>query len=254
MRIWLFLIFMTLFAACDRVAPSSSGGSTGSSSAGGDEESAANVDEENFTTPAGRKLKKGKEVKPPDLTAAAKSPQFQAAIKRASELTGAQSKPFEGVNDQSDAPTGGVVFSVPHEKVEKSLDQWRKDLLPRGAYLVRVDNHFGINGGPDELLLLPTTDKYIVLAVVQTDGVNYGIMTGDIIEWLKDLEKTQPFDLTEAGLDFLACKFTTPLKDPKTLAKQMYDFCPDIVEQGTGDVEKLESELAREGRLFFWWD
>jgi hypothetical protein len=34
----------------------------------------------------------------------------------------------------------------------------------------------------------------------------------------------------------------------------MYDFCPDIVDQGIGSVELLAESLVEGDRLFFWWD
>lgn len=44
------------------------------------------------------------------------------------------------------------------------------------------------------------------------------------------------------------------MTEPRALAEQMYEFCPDIVDQGVGTVEKLARELKSSGRLFFWWD
>jgi hypothetical protein len=212
--------------------------------------------DDKFTTPDGRVLTKGKMAEVPDLTAAAGTAEFQAAVKRATALTGVRPKPFERENDDGTAKaTGGVVFNVPHAAVEKNLDAWRKELLAQGAYLFRMDNSFGIggSGAEDEVGLLPTTDKYVVLAAVQTDGANYDLMTGDIIEWLQGMEKTQPWELTEAGMDYVAGRFTQPVGDRTKLARQMYDFCPDIVDQGTESVEKLAAELKK-GELFLWWD
>ena len=206
-----------------------------------------------FTTPDGRDFPKGKQIAPPDLLAASQSPQFQAAVARAAALTQSRPKPLERADDDSDKPCGAMMFQVAHADAEKRLDAWRKELLSRGAYLVRYDNSFGIGVAKDVLALVPTTDKYVVLAAMQTNGANFDIMTGDIIEWLKGMEKTQPWELSEAGMDYLAGKFTSPIKNVKTLAAQMYEFCPDIVDQGTGDVDKLASEL-RKGKLYFWWD
>ena len=42
--------------------------------------------------------------------------------------------------------------------------------------------------------------------------------------------------------------------DAHNLAQRMYEFCPDIVDQGRGDVEALAESLARSDDLFFWWD
>ena len=34
----------------------------------------------------------------------------------------------------------------------------------------------------------------------------------------------------------------------------LYEFCPDIVEQGCESVAALEEEIAAAGRVFLWWD
>ena len=196
----------------------------------------------------------GRQVPTPDLRAAGQTPQFKAAIATVQQLTGSAPTPL--TNEVSDQPTGGVAFKAPHATVEKQLTNWHRQLLKQGAYLIRMDNSFGINGPNDldDLALIPTSDKYVALAVMQTDGANYEIMTGDIIDWLKQMEQEQPFELTEAGLDYCGGNFTTPLKDPAALAARMYAFCPDIVDQGTGDVDKLAAELRKTGQFFFWWD
>jgi hypothetical protein len=44
------------------------------------------------------------------------------------------------------------------------------------------------------------------------------------------------------------------LDDVEAMAKRMYAFCPDIVDQGTNTVEALARELKETNALFFWWD
>jgi len=36
--------------------------------------------------------------------------------------------------------------------------------------------------------------------------------------------------------------------------KELYDFCPDIVDQGTGTMEALKLEITRTRELYLWWD
>src|SRR6185436_14227876 len=92
----------------------------------------------------------------------------------------------------------------------------------------------GYTSGKDELTLLPTANRAEVLAAFQTNGANFEVYPQDIIRWLDELEKSHPFMLTGAGSDWCEGTFTKPLVDSKKLAKKMYEFCPDIVEQGTG--------------------
>jgi len=189
------------------------------------------------------------EVPVPDFTAASKDQKFLQAVKEAATLLGSQPKPLEG----QESALGGFSFDVPQARIEAFLFKAHTNFLAKGCYLFRYDQSFNIGGQPDKVGLLPTTDKYAVIAAMQTDGANADVYTADIIKWLKELESEQPFVLTGVGFDYLEGNFTAPLKDPKGLAKRMYRFCPDIVDQGVGTVEKLARELQK-GRLYFWWD
>ncbi|WP_176167317.1 DUF4253 domain-containing protein [Mesobacillus jeotgali] len=40
----------------------------------------------------------------------------------------------------------------------------------------------------------------------------------------------------------------------KAFAKEIFGFCPDIVEQGTGSLKDLIQEMKETRKLFLWWD
>lgn len=208
-----------------------------------------NTEAEDDRTIAMQEQREIEEVPVPDFTAAARDPKFLQAVKEAAALLGSPPKPLEG----QEASLGGFSFLAPQAKIEAILFKAHTNFLAKGCYLFRYHQSFNIGGQPDKVGLLPTIDKYAVIAAMQTDGANSDVYTADIIKWLKELETEQPFVLTGVGFDYLEGNFTTRLKDPRGLAKRMYKFCPDIVDQGTGTVEKLASELQK-GRLYFWWD
>jgi hypothetical protein len=68
------------------------------------------------------------------------------------------------------------------------------------------------------------------------------------------LEQKHRFDLLGAGIDFVHGRFTRSVRSPEKLAMHIYEFCPDIVDQGCGSVDALAEELAMTGRLVLWWD
>ena len=148
---------------------------------------------------------------------------------------------------------GGVSFGVSQEQLEKHLFKAHTNFLARGFYLFRCEQNFGINARLDEVGLLPPGDKYAVMAAMRTNGDNYQIGTAGVIAWMKELEQEQPFVLTGIGLDFMEGRFIAPVKGPRQLARRVYQFCPDIVDQGVGTGSSLAGEL-RKGRLCLWWD
>jgi hypothetical protein len=188
----------------------------------------------------------------PDFSEAAKSPAFQQAIKEATALLGAQPQPLRSLGE-NDELTGGVSFNVPQKKIEAILRKAHADFLAKGSYLFRYDQNYNIGDKPDQVGLLPTTDKFAVMAAMETNGDNYEIGTAGVIAWMKELEQEQPYILTGIGFDYMEGHFTGSVKDPQGLAKRMYQFCPDIVDQGVGTVSKLAQELKK-GSLYFWWD
>ena len=89
---------------------------------------------------------------------------------------------------------------------------------------------------------------------VQTDGINYNIDNDSLLDLIRVFDKKYALQLTGAGGDWCEFSIDHPPTDWMTLAKEAYKVCPDIVDQGTGTVEKLADEMKRTKRLYFWWD
>jgi hypothetical protein len=101
-----------------------------------------------------------------------------------------------------------------------------------------------------KLRLFPTGEKYAVLAGSGTNGINYGYSTRDIITWLFDLDRENPFVLTECWFDYFGGKFLQPARNVDRWAERMLEFCPDL---GMAP-QALAAELAATQRFGFWWD
>lgn len=188
----------------------------------------------------------------PDFSAAASSPSFRQAIADAAALLDAEPQPLRSAGEGAEVK-GGVSFAVSTDRLEAILREAHREFLERGFYLFRHEQHFGIGGQPDRVGLLPTADRYAVMAAMSTNGDNYGIGTAGVVAWMKELEAEQPYLLTGIAFDSMEGYFTSPVQNPDDLARRMYQFCPDIVDQGVGRVEALAVEI-RKGDIYFWWD
>ena len=73
----------------------------------------------------------------------------------------------------------------------------------------------------------------------QTNGINYDIDNDSIISKLQEWKSKNDFILLGAGMDWLQIQFIYQTPDFNEFAKEVYEFCPDIVDQGVGDVENL---------------
>jgi ankyrin repeat protein len=187
----------------------------------------------------------GEEIDRPDFSEAAQNPEYQAAVAELGKRCGSEPVATDDVPGFFSAHVNSKC------QAEIDIEVLQTEFLQKGCFV--YEPCYG-HGKVKQLAILPTTDKYEVIAFHQTNGVNCGIGPGYILEWLKQLEIAQPFVLTCIAYDTLAGRFLTPIADPEGLAEEMDEFCPDIVSQGCGEVEILAEQLESNDNLFFWWD
>ncbi len=179
---------------------------------------------------------------------AARKPAYKAAVARIKKLAGAIPRPLEGVNDRI---PGGYGFVLDEARARTLVEQYQAEVLAQGFYLFFTKDLTAANGSA--VALLPAGDIYQVLAAVETEGPNSQVSNEDLITWLRELEEKQPFLITGIGSDFIEGRFTTPIKNPETLAKRINRLCPDGVEGPENEARQVE-QLRQTGRLFLWWD
>jgi hypothetical protein len=146
----------------------------------------------------------------------------------------------------------GISVPVPEDRTDMILDSLRKKLIPLKYMAFVVEMNASIK--TDRIGILKGTDQYEILRIMHTDGDDYDISNEDVIERLKEWEKSSPFDILGADNDWVEIEFKTLPKDLKAFVEEVYDFCPDAVDQGPGSVDDLIKEIQQTKRLFLWWD
>ncbi len=145
----------------------------------------------------------------------------------------------------------GIKSVTTEQNAKKILKEYQNKLISEGKYI--FINEFS---GNDYYLGLVKNinNPYKIMEFAETNGINYDLETKDIIKKCKEWDKEFGIQLIGIGFDF--CEFEIKNKniDYTKLAAEVYEFCPDIVEQGTETVEALESEIKKEGTIFLWWD
>ena len=121
---------------------------------------------------------------------------WQGAIQFVEEATGTKATPW---TERERPPADVVVFRVDDGLSIVERDRMR--VLDYGAYLFLAEH--GFKREKDTLGLAKTTDKFKVVQLVGTDGINYDHDNADVITWLRQLDRDEPFVLTGAGFDYI---------------------------------------------------
>ena len=75
-----------------------------------------------------------------------------------------------------------------------------------------------------------------------------------MINKIREWDAKYGLDFVGADFDWFEAKFGTPPDDFAAFAREVYAFCPDIVDQGTGSMEELAQEIERPNSVYLWWD
>lgn len=101
---------------------------------------------------------------------------------------------------------------------------------------------------------IKSTDELDILRWRGTDGINYDHTNEDIINKLEEWGKTNPIRIDGASFDWVLFRFENPVKNVNQFANDLYDFCPDIIDQGLGTMDALKEAIKKDEGLFLWWD
>jgi hypothetical protein len=146
----------------------------------------------------------------------------------------------------------GIVISVPEDKTDHILSSLRQKLFPLKYMPFVVEMNEGLK--IDKIGIIKGTDQYEILRIMHTDGDDYDISNQDVIDRLKEWEINSPFVILGADSYWVEIEFKILPKDLKAFVEEVYDFCPDAVDQGPGSTAELVNEIQKTRKLFLWWD
>lgn len=144
---------------------------------------------------------------------------------------------------------------LPEEKAKASLPGLRED-LPCGlvafigtTWWLGVERNDGV-----EIVVGPGTSQFDILRLARSAAGNYDMDTEDLVEKLREYDQRHGIDIFHAETDTVEFTLRDIPADLSRFAQDLYEFCPDIVEQGVGSVEALAEGIEILGRVYLWWD
>jgi len=62
------------------------------------------------------------------------------------------------------------------------------------------------------------------------------------------------FILVVADEDRIEAKMTNLPTDLDSFVNEIYNFCPDVIEQGYSDIEEMKADYLKNKYFWLWWD
>ncbi|MHB1034643.1 MAG: DUF4253 domain-containing protein [Pirellulales bacterium] len=93
----------------------------------------------------------------------------------------------------------------------------------------------------------PTKDPFAAVREAGTGGLNYDLDTEAIIKRLTAWQALCSFKVTGAEYDTVKIEFATLPEDMDAFVRDLYEFCPDLVDQGTGCMHEMVEAMEEAG-------
>jgi len=171
------------------------------------------------------------------------------------QVTGQRSRDFSTRDFGRENYKGPHSVIVPDERADALLWKIRNRLRPGVVAFVGTRNSLAdtpVNG--TELVVAGAKSQFDILRIAASDAINYGKETEDLVRTLQRWDERYGIDIYAAQTDTIQLKLKSLPRDMKAFANEVYEFCPDVVDQGTGDVQRLAAEIVATREVFLWWD
>ena len=96
--------------------------------------------------------------------------------------------------------------------------------------------------------------QFDILRLARADACNYDLDTEDIIGKLRAWHESCGIDIFHAETDTIELSLLKPPADVQAFAEDVYEFCPDIVDQGVRSVDALVKAIRDFGQVYLCWD
>lgn len=180
---------------------------------------------------------------------------FERASALLHRISGANVRPYSTRDFGRDKFTGAISVLVDPSKAEGMLVALRQE-LPAGlvAFIGTTRSLTTPPATGVELVVGSGSGPLDILHIAQTDAVNYNITNDDLRRRLARWHKAYGIDIRQAETDTIQLLFLKMPLNVQSFAKEVYEFCPDIVDQGLGTQNALVKDIQERKGLYLWWD
>jgi hypothetical protein len=178
---------------------------------------------------------------------------LEGAVAAIEKATGTRGEPIEAAGGEIPLSQGRA-FAVDSTTAARLVTGNHAAFQRAGLFLFRFERSFGLPGEKDRVAVLAAGDWQAAVRRIGTSGPRRGIDTEQVVAWLREFEREEPFDLWEIGVDYVAGRFRRAPKDPLALARRAAKVSPDLVVGHKNPIEGLADLMGRERNLYLLWE
>ncbi|WP_460219448.1 DUF4253 domain-containing protein [Psychroserpens sp. MEBiC05023] len=150
----------------------------------------------------------------------------------------------------------GLIFKfVNEEKAHSIFNKYYKNITKGNNYLFLTNMQFDKSYKTYyDIVIIDGADPFKLIEQIGTNGVNYDIYNPDIIKQLKEWDEQVNFKLVVIDDSRIHAYMTKLPNDINTFTSEVYEFCPDVIDQGYSSMEDMILDYKTNQYFWLWWD
>lgn len=171
------------------------------------------------------------------------------------DLTNKDFKQLPAIDEETGDVLNGKYFNgVYSETTENKAIDYVKKLKSKyreNGYLIFV---FESEDNKKNVAVIKGKDDLEILRYRRTDGINHDLENDDVVKKIFEWNSKYGLIVIGCSRDWLQVEFERLPTDLDAFAKEVYEFCPDSVDQGVGTIDKLKEVIKEMKGVWLWWD
>lgn len=178
-----------------------------------------------------------------------------ALLSEISDITQNELKQLPAIDQEtgevlSDKLFEGIYSETTEEKAITYVKKLKSKFRENG-YLIFL---YESEDNKKNIALIKGTDDLDILRYRRTDGINYGLENADIVKKVSEWKSKYGLIVIGCSRDWLHLEFDKLPADLDSFANEVYEFCPDAVDQGVGTIDNLKEAIKEMKGVWLWWD
>lgn len=134
-----------------------------------------------------------------------------------------------------------------------ALDTLRPELGPGlVGFVAKLPSPF--TGSPGRIAVVHAESPSEVMRALHTNGDNHGLSTDNVVARIERWDSEHGVTVLGIGFDWLTVQLTRVPADLPAFTREVYAFCPDVVDQEGISLDELEASIRATRVFTLWWD
>ena len=150
----------------------------------------------------------------------------------------------------------GLVFKfVENEKAHAIFNTYNEKVVAGNNYIFLSNMDFDESYNTYyDIIIIEGSDPFKIIEQIGTNGVNYDVYNTDIIRQLKAWDAEVDFKFIVIDVARIHAYMNTLPNDLTKFTEDVYEFCPDVIDQGYSEMEEMMSDYKENKYFWLWWD